>query len=65
MKQEIQPGAAYSIKEAADLLGMSRATLSKWIKRGELPAARIGHKTVRIMGSDIVAWLRQRAGKEE
>jgi len=65
MKPEIQPGAVYSIKEAADLLGMSPATVSLKVKRGELRAARLGHRTVRIAGSDILDWLHRAEARRQ
>ncbi len=32
----------FSVKEVADLLGISRVTVFRWIKSGKLPAAMIG-----------------------
>jgi len=38
----------YSIKEAADRLGVSHDTVSRLIERGELPAIRVSKRIVRI-----------------
>jgi excisionase family DNA binding protein len=38
----------YSIKEAADRLGVSHDTVSRLVERGELPAIRISRRIVRI-----------------
>jgi excisionase family DNA binding protein len=38
----------YSIKEAADLLGVSHDTVSRLVERGELPAIRVSKRIVRI-----------------
>jgi excisionase family DNA binding protein len=50
-------GGVYSVSQAAVLLGVSRMTLSRWIRAGRLPAARLGHRTVRISREDLVAFL--------
>ena len=42
------PGRWYSIKEAADLLGVSHDTVSRLVKSGELPAVRVSQRIVRI-----------------
>ncbi len=38
----------YSIKEAAEQLGVSHDTVSRLIERGELPAIRVSKRIVRI-----------------
>ncbi len=38
----------YSIKEAAERLGVSHDTVSRLIARGELPAIRVSKRIVRI-----------------
>lgn len=38
----------YSIKEAAEHLGVSHDTVSRLIERGELPAIRVSKRIVRI-----------------
>ena len=38
----------YTIKEAADLLGVSHDTVSRLVERGELPAIRVSKRIVRI-----------------
>jgi excisionase family DNA binding protein len=42
------PGRWYSIKEAADALGVSHDTVSRLVERGELPAIRVSERIVRI-----------------
>jgi excisionase family DNA binding protein len=51
--------AYYSITQAAALLGISRVTIWRWIGEGRLPAARLGHRTVRISREDLVRTLTQ------
>ena len=41
-------GRWYSIKEAAEALGVSHDTVSRLIERGELPALRVSERIVRI-----------------
>ena len=43
----------YNVSEAARVLGVSRMTISRWIRSGRLPAARLGHRTVRIRHDDL------------
>ncbi len=46
-----------TIKEASERLGVSRWTITQWIKRGDLPAIRIGGKR-RIPESVLENWKR-------
>jgi PAS domain S-box-containing protein/excisionase family DNA binding protein len=43
----------YSISQAAALLGVSRVSIWRWIGAGLLPAARLGHRTIRIKRADL------------
>jgi PAS domain S-box-containing protein/excisionase family DNA binding protein len=43
----------YSISQAAALLGVSRVSIWRWIGAGLLPAARLGHRTIRIKREDL------------
>lgn len=38
----------YSIKEVAELLGVSHDTITRLVDRGELPAIRISERIVRV-----------------
>src|SRR5579884_383964 len=49
----------YSIGQAAALLGVSRVSVSRWIRAGRLPVARLGHRTVRIKREDLERILAQ------
>jgi excisionase family DNA binding protein len=51
---------AYTVDEVADLLGLHRVTVSGFISRGELRAARLGHRTVRITYEALVDFLRSK-----
>lgn len=52
----------YSIAAAAELLGVNRVTVWRWIRAGRLPIARLGHRTVRIARADLERLLAARAG---
>jgi excisionase family DNA binding protein len=52
--------AAYSVSEAAALLGLHPGTVSGFIKNGELRAARLGHRTIRITHEALMDFLRQK-----
>src|SRR5262245_60071952 len=43
----------YNISQAAELLGVSRVSIWRWIRAGRLPVARLGHRTVRIRREDL------------
>lgn len=42
------PGRWYSIKEAAEALGVSHDTVGRLVERGELPAIRVSERLIRI-----------------
>src|SRR5712691_6272268 len=48
----------YSISEVAELLGVSRVSIWRWISSGKLPVSRLGHRTVRIKREDLQQLLR-------
>jgi len=43
----------YNISQAAALLGVSRVSIWRWIRDGELEVARLGHRTTRIRREDL------------
>ncbi|HEV7663829.1 MAG TPA: ATP-binding protein [Chloroflexota bacterium] len=43
----------YSISQVASLLGVSRVSVWRWISSGQLPATRLGHRTVRILRAHV------------
>ena len=46
-----------TVKETAQILGVSVATVSKLVKTGQLPAIRLGKRTVRIPKAALEQWL--------
>ncbi len=48
----------YTVAEAAEVLGVSRTTIWRWIESGRLPAYRIGRKTIRIRRADLPSLLK-------
>jgi excisionase family DNA binding protein len=57
-----EPGIkpAYTIAEVGALLQVHRATVSAYIKSGELRVARLGHRTIRITHEALMDFLRSR-----
>ncbi|MHB8619859.1 MAG: ATP-binding protein, partial [Chloroflexota bacterium] len=51
--------AYYNISQAAALLGVSRVSIWRWIRDGDLEAARLGHRTTRIKREDLEGFLRR------
>src|SRR5581483_9405296 len=45
--------AYYSITEAAQMLGVSRVSIWRWIREGRLPALRVGPRTTRLRRQDV------------
>lgn len=57
---------AYTLDEAAQLLGVSRATIGRLVRAGKLRVARIGQRTVRVTDEALRDFLRdhETTGKE-
>src|SRR5579864_6960006 len=43
----------YSITEAAQVIGVSRVSIWRWIRDGRLPVLRLGERTTRIRRQDV------------
>ncbi len=56
---------AYTVAEVAALLGLHRVTVSSFINRGELRAARLGHRTVRVTHEALMDFLHSKEVKVE
>jgi excisionase family DNA binding protein len=50
----------YTRQEVAKLLQVHPDTVQEWIEEGKLASIKIGHKTVRILQSDIDNFIRDR-----
>ena len=50
----------YTIDQVAEILQVHRATVSRFIRSGELKVARLGHKTLRIRPEALDEFLRSR-----
>jgi excisionase family DNA binding protein len=57
---EPMSGQLLTAREVADELGVSTETVLRWVRRGELPAFRLG-RAVRFREHEIQAWLEDRA----
>jgi excisionase family DNA binding protein len=47
-------------REVGERLGLTTETVLVWVRRGELPALRLG-RAIRFRETDLDAWLEQRA----
>lgn len=55
-----------TLTEAAERLGVTRAAVFVWIKKGKLPAARPGNgRMIFIKADDVEVFAAQRAAKEK
>lgn len=59
MKAEIATNGIYDIKEMAEILGVSPATLRKMIKSGEIPHKKVMGK-YKFCGWQIKEWFNQK-----
>lgn len=50
---------AYSVKEAAELLGLSKSRLYEMVQFGEIPYMRVGGKIL-LPKKEFEAWLKAR-----
>ncbi len=48
----------YTLNEVADLLSVSRASVNRVVRAGELRVARLGHRTVRVTDEALRDYLR-------
>lgn len=55
----------YSVKEVADLLGVSSDHVQGLIRQGDLIAYRVGAKAYRIKKEDLDTFLEQRRTKRD
>ena len=62
-KKKIDPNGYYSYDEASEAVGVSKSTLHRQVAKGKLRTVRIG-KLVRFVGSDLLAYQRERGGSE-
>lgn len=51
---------AYTLDEVAEALGVSRATVNRLIRAGELRVSRLGWRTVRVSHEALMELLRSK-----
>jgi excisionase family DNA binding protein len=54
----------YSVRETAELLGVSQETIRRAIRSGRLKAAKFGGKDLRISRHDIAEFYRRQGGTQ-
>ena len=53
-RPEILPNAVYTLEEACQILQIHDSTARRWIKRGDIPARKIG-RGYRFLGFDLLS----------
>jgi excisionase family DNA binding protein len=48
-----------SPEEVAEVLGVSRLTVVRWVRSGKLKGQKLGKKTIRVKASDLEAFINQ------
>lgn len=61
MTSEAMPPKPFSPQELADFWGVSRRTILRAIRRGDLPAVRIGPQSIRITRVDAAAYYARKS----
>ena|GEM_PF-717945 len=56
----INDKTVYTIAQVAEELQVHHDTVQKWIQSGKLGSVKIGHRTVRILQSDIDKFIKDR-----
>jgi excisionase family DNA binding protein len=59
-----RPAVALTSQQAADLLGVSRPTVKRWIQRGELPAELVGKRFHRLRLDDVLRYREARRQRQ-
>jgi len=54
---------ALGLRDAAAMTGLSRSTVWRFIKAGEIRTMKVGHRRL-IMMTELHRWLRQKQGDE-
>jgi excisionase family DNA binding protein len=54
------PERLLTSKEVAELLGVSKETVLRWWRAGEIPGYRLAPTVLRFRESDLEAWLANR-----
>lgn len=49
----------YSIKEAQELLGVTKTTLNNWAKKGKIKFVKLGERLVRIPESELKKFIEE------
>lgn len=53
-------GGLLTVEEVADILRLTIRTVQGYIRAGDIPSVRLGHRTVRVRQSDLDAYLASR-----
>lgn len=56
------PAELMSLAQVCELMGVTRATVAKWIREDGFPHVPIGNRTNRFKRSEVLAWKRPAHG---
>jgi excisionase family DNA binding protein len=60
---DMKKGELLTIEEAADWLAISKPTIWRMIRRGEIPVVRIARRTIRLKLTDLENYIEKNYGK--
>jgi len=55
----------YTLKEVAEILGVSKRTVRRYIQEGYLPAYRLGDRFIKVSEKDLNEFLKPLRSEEE
>lgn len=64
----IDPNFPYTVDETAEIMGVHRETVKEWFQEGRLVGVKLGYRTLRIQGSDLIDFIhnnRSKANEDE
>jgi len=60
MENEQKESKLLSLKDAAGQMGISRMTVYRMVRRGDIPSFRIGQKSLRVSQEDVNDYVQKR-----
>jgi excisionase family DNA binding protein len=56
----VNPSKVYTVNEVADIIRMSKQTVTREIREGNISSYKLGDRTYRVMGNDLISYLNTR-----
>lgn len=61
-ERNMKTGELLTVEEAADWLAISKPTMWRMIRRGEIPVVRIARRTIRLKLTDLENYIERNYG---